>query len=193
MTTPMRVRPGRNLLVALEILDKDFADFAVEAKMSPTGDRQDCRVVLRKYTHKTESSTRPSPAWAGPDMVESWGEILRIDPQFFYLKTPNRRDLQKAQRVFLGIEPTPAQPRPFIGLAWRNPKVSYAERVRLYFKAHPMEKVTAVVLAEEIKAERTVVSQALHRGARAKTLQKDAGSYWYDPALASGTDSATAG
>ncbi len=194
MTTSMRARPGRNLLVALEILGKEFADFAVEAKMS-TGDRQACRVALRKYTHPSAGTIqRPTPPWPNPDPVETWGEILGIDPEFFYLKTPTRAAFRKAAQARLEVDAAPTASRPFKGLAWRNPKLACAERVRLYFEANPMVKVTAPQLAEAIDAKRKVTNQALHRGARSSFLQKEGrGFYWHDPALASGTDSAAVG
>jgi hypothetical protein len=99
-TAELRTRPGRNLLVALKIIGKDPADFAVEAKMS-TGSKAANDIALRKYTRPAPGgslSGRPSPKWPSPEMVARWATLLGVESEFFYLKNPRRSAAARALR-----------------------------------------------------------------------------------------------
>jgi hypothetical protein len=107
-TAGLRSRPGRNLLVALEILGKELADFAVEAGMSTRTtrnkytDKLAANNALRKYTHPSPGgslSGRPSPKWPSPEMVTKWAALLDVDFEFFYLKHPSRSAAARELRL----------------------------------------------------------------------------------------------
>lgn len=69
----------------------------------------------------------------------------------------------------------------FTGPAWKNPALKPAERARLYFKANPMAKMTAVLLATEIEATAGNLNQVLSRAFASGFLKREAGAYWLDP------------